>query len=239
MSHGTPIFDDGGQLLGFRGLDQDITERKQAELVVRQSEAFKRAILDSIDAHIAVLDQQGIVVAVNRPWRRFAQENGLKSGGAFNSVDVGANYLDVCHRSTGPSSEGAMTARDGILAVLEGRVPVFYLEYACHSPERQRWFMMTATPLETDEHGVVIAHTDITARKAVEETLRRQTEELEERNRELERFNRATVGRELDMIALKQKINELSKQLGRSPPYPLAFLDNSRQEKQCNETDKE
>lgn len=228
LSHGTPIFDERGQLLGFRGVDQDITERKQAELAVRKSEAFKRAILDSVNAHIAVLDQQGIVVAVNQPWRRFAQENGLKSGGAFNSVDVGVNYLDVCQKSIGPSSEGAMTARDGIIAVLEERVPVFYLEYACHSPERQRWFMMTVTPLETDEHGVVIAHTDITARKTFEETLRRQTEELEERNRELERFNRATVGRELDMIALKQSINELSQQLGRSPPYPLAFLDNSQ-----------
>ncbi len=236
MTHGTPILDDDGQLLGFRGLDQDITERKQAELAVRQSEAFKRAILDSVNAHIAVLDKQGIVVAVNQPWRRFAQENGLKPGGAFNSVDVGANYLDVCQRSTGPSSEGAMTARDGILSVLEGRVPVFYLEYACHSPERQRWFMMTITPLDMDEQGVVIAHTDITARKAVEETLRRQTEELEDRNQELERFNRATVGRELDMIALKQKINELSKQLGENPPYPLAFLDNSQQDTQYNDT---
>ncbi|WP_404361202.1 PAS domain-containing protein [Methylotuvimicrobium sp. KM1] len=230
LSHGTPIFDDNGRLLGFRGLDQDITERKQAELAVRQSEAFKRAILDSVNAHIAVLDKLGIVVAVNQPWRRFAKDNGLASGEAFNSVDVGVNYLEVCQRSIGPSSEGAMTARDGILAVLEGRVPVFYLEYACHSPEQQRWFMMTATPLETDEHGVVIAHTDITARKAVEETLRRQTEELEDRNQELERFNRATVGRELDMIALKQKINQLSQQLGQSPPYPLAFLDNSQQE---------
>ncbi|MBU2569198.1 MAG: PAS domain S-box protein [Gammaproteobacteria bacterium] len=239
MSHGTPILDDGGQLLGFRGLDQDITERKQAELALRQSEAFKRAILDSVNAHIAVLDKQGIVVAVNQPWRRFAQDNGLASGEAFNSVDVGVNYLDVCHRSTGPSSEGAMTARDGILAVLEDRVPVFYLEYACHSPERQRWFMMTVTPLETEEHCVVIAHTDITARKTVEETLRRQTEELEDRNQELQRFNRAAVGRELEMIALKQKINELSKRLGHSPPYPLAFLDNSQQDTQFNETGKE
>ncbi|HBA65992.1 MAG TPA: hypothetical protein DCZ48_07410 [Methylococcaceae bacterium] len=228
LSHGTPIFDDRSQLLGFRGLDQDITERKQAELAVRQSEAFKRAILDSVNAHIAVLDQQGIVVAVNQPWRRFAQDNGLKSEEAFASVDVGANYLDVCQKSIGSSSEGAMTARDGILAVLEERVPVFYLEYACHSPDRQRWFMMTVTPLETDDHGAVIAHTDITARKTAEETLRRQTEELEDRNQELERFNRATVGRELDMIALKQKINQLSKQLGQNPPYPLAFLDNSQ-----------
>jgi hypothetical protein len=43
----------------------------------------------------------------------------------------------------------------------------------------------------------------------------------------MERFNRASVGRELDMIALKQQINELSRQLGQEPPFKLTFLDES------------
>jgi hypothetical protein len=55
--------------------------------------------------------------------------------------------------------------------------------------------------------------------------LRRQTQELADRNLELERFNRASVGRELDMIALKRQINELSLQLGRDPPHALSFID--------------
>lgn len=33
------------------------------------------------------------------------------------------------------------------------------------------------------------------------------------------------TGRELDMIALKQRVNELSQRLGQEPPYPLTFLD--------------
>ena len=59
---------------------------------------------------------------------------------------------------------------------------------------------------------------DITARKAAEDTLRRQ-------NAELDRFNRAAVGRELDMIELKRRVNALSRELGRDPPYPLGFLE--------------
>ena len=59
---------------------------------------------------------------------------------------------------------------------------------------------------------------DITARKGTEDMLRRQ-------NAELDRFNRAAVGRELDVIELKQRINALSRELGREPPFPLAFLD--------------
>lgn len=226
VTNGTPIIDDAGRLLGYRGLDRDVTEHKQAERALHDSEAFKRAILDSVNAHIAVLDNQGTIIAINRPWLRFAEENGLNRDDSISGVDVGVNYLEVCRRSNGFSSEGARDAAEGILAVLEGQSAVFNLEYACHSPDRKRWFMMTVTPLTIDDKGVVVAHTDITLRKEVEETLRRQTEELSQRNRELERFNQVTIGRELDMIALKKQVNALSEQLGLDPPYSLSFLDD-------------
>lgn len=49
--------------------------------------------------------------------------------------------------------------------------------------------------------------------------------ELRTRNEELERFNRASVERELDMIELKRKVNVLAHDLGRPPPYDLSFVD--------------
>ncbi|WP_374692234.1 PAS domain-containing protein [Accumulibacter sp.] len=63
----------------------------------------------------------------------------------------------------------------------------------------------------------IVLSRDITARKLVEDQLR-------QRNAELERFNRATIGRELDMLEMKKTINALSRELGREPPYPLVFL---------------
>ena len=69
---------------------------------------------------------------------------------------------------------------------------------------------------------------DISARKQAEAELLRQTDEIRQRNEELERFNRVTIGRELDMIELKQRVNALSRELGREPPYPLAFLDGEK-----------
>jgi PAS domain S-box-containing protein len=60
--------------------------------------------------------------------------------------------------------------------------------------------------------------TDITERKRAEEALRAKNEELQ-------RFNRASVGRELRMVDLKQQINELCQQLGQPPRHPLEFLD--------------
>ena len=59
---------------------------------------------------------------------------------------------------------------------------------------------------------------DITERTLAEEEILRHVEELE-------RFNRATVGRELRMIELKKEVNELRVRLGEGPHYPLDFLE--------------
>ena len=64
--------------------------------------------------------------------------------------------------------------------------------------------------------------TEIAERVQAEEELARQMGELE-------RFNRLAVGREMRMIELKRKVNELSQELGREPPYALSFLEEQDQ----------
>ena len=73
------------------------------------------------------------------------------------------------------------------------------------------------------EYGYVNAYlSDITERKRAEEMLARRAQELSARNEELERFNRASVGREFRMIELKQEVDELCQQAGQPPRYPRA-----------------
>jgi PAS domain-containing protein len=69
-----------------------------------------------------------------------------------------------------------------------------------------------------------IALTDISARVEAEEALRAQAKELRSYNAELAYFNKLMIGRELDMMALKQQVNELSLRLGLEPPYPRGNL---------------
>lgn len=145
----------------------DITERKAAEGLLRASEAFQRDILNSLAAHIAVLDRQGTIIAVNAAWERFARENGMQ-----HAVGTGTNYLDVCRRACGDFREEAGAALAGIRAVLQGHQPLFSLEYPCHSSEVQRWFTMRVTPLSPQTGGVIVSHIDITDRKLAEEETR-------------------------------------------------------------------
>jgi PAS domain S-box-containing protein len=67
---------------------------------------------------------------------------------------------------------------------------------------------------------------DIRARKQAEA-------ELKGRNAELERFDRAAVGREQEMIRLKQRVNELAHELGREAPFDLSFVTEAGKEGQA------
>ena len=157
--------DEIGQLIGgFNRLIETLALREKA---LKESEAFNRAILNSMVAEIAVLDPQGVILAVNEPWNRFALQNSQEQGVSVCGTGIGANYLAVCQSVAGTSNDGELDARTGIQAVLDGRLPSLNLEYPCHTADQQRWYNMSVTPLGgPSPAGVVVAHIDISEKKA-------------------------------------------------------------------------
>jgi PAS domain S-box-containing protein len=145
----------------------NVTERKLAEDALRRSEEFTSAILDSVDAHIAVIDRTGVILDVNAPWTRFALENGSE-----DATYIGWNYFDVCSHATGADTDVAAQVVDGIQTIIMGKEENFSIEYTCHAPDQERWFLLSATPLDAERQGVVLAHTNITQRKLAERAVR-------------------------------------------------------------------
>ena len=99
-------------------------------------------VLDAVDANIAVLDSEGCIISTNKGWRNFSASNRQLDGSLPRHVAVGANYLAACSEAVGDASENAMLVYEGIRAVIDGRKRQFAHEYPCHSPDRQRWFLM-------------------------------------------------------------------------------------------------
>lgn len=139
--------------------------RRTQDHLRRSGVARQTAILNALPASIALLDTRGRVISVNEAWRIFADANLLQS----SEYGIGLNYLEICTSARGEDAAEARQAVAGIRSVLDGKEKIFSMEYPCHSPTVQRWFLMTVTPLTDDRpNGAVVMHLDITARKETE-----------------------------------------------------------------------
>lgn len=154
---------------------RDISERKLAERKLRESGELNRTVLSSLMSNIAVLDKDGVIVAVNKAWSIFAEENG---GDLSLQVGIGLNYLGICSKARKEGADEAKAALAGIQGVVDKSLKEFILEYPCNSPVQKRWFMLYATPLSSQSGGAVVSHIDITRRKLAEEELSEEKERL-------------------------------------------------------------
>ena len=170
---GQPQMDENGEVTQIVGYCRDITEIKENELSLRRSELFARAILDSLSAHIAVLDRNGNVVAVNEAWQNFASENCFEE--QVTGTGVGQNYLTICERA-GTFEEETKKIAENLRALLKGEKPGFSFEYPCHAPGKERWYLLQASAMQDAEGGAVIAHINITDRKKAEVNLKNSEE---------------------------------------------------------------
>lgn len=138
-------------------------------------------VLDVLPAHLCVLGAGGEILWVNRAWREFAAEN----GGLPERTGIGSNYLQACR----PAEEGQGAVEPEMLQretlciftgalreVLLGRRARAEVEYPCHSPQEQRWFVVEACAMNGPGPArAVAAHHPITLRRLAD---MRQREEL-------------------------------------------------------------
>jgi PAS domain S-box-containing protein len=159
---GEPIFDDRDQFKGYRGITRDITARKRSEALVLESNRFAGTILDALGAAIAVLDQAGVVLAVNQAWRAFA----VTQSGVWAGVAVGSNYLAECDDACSDGHVDGMAIAAGIQQVIAGERAVFRYDCACGPPIGQRWFALSISGIAgNDAARAVVSCEDITERK--------------------------------------------------------------------------
>ena len=143
----------------------DITERKQMEDEIRAAQELAQHTIDSLDAHVCVLDENGVVVSVNQAWRNFADANPPTPEDYY----IGRNYLTVCDNATDEDARQARDVAKAIRAAIQGKLDRFQLEYPCHSPDAKRWFVLRLTSFtHNDSIRIVLTHENITERKQSE-----------------------------------------------------------------------
>jgi hypothetical protein len=171
---------------------------------------------------VAVLDRDGVIVAVNKAWRDYSRANG--GSGDF----VGWNYLEVCRRGAISGSTRAARMLAGLTRILTGSSRDYGLAYECHGAI----FRLRAMAISSaDGPQVLISHEDITelvrARTAVRLAVANEARVAEELGQRL-----TAIGLALQLLrrdganqkaistielALDEAKHEL-KRLRRSPP---------------------
>lgn len=122
-------------------------------------------VFNSLYQQIALIDPAGTIVDVNAAWINF----GIDNGQSPDFVWRGRNYLKSMAGSRSCGDNEAETAADGILEVMEGQRAAFSLEYPCHSPDEERWFLMHVARLDDESVQLfAISHHNITRRKLAE-----------------------------------------------------------------------
>ena len=180
---------------------------EKAAIIIKESQQYTKTILNSLSAHIAIIDENGVILETNRAWKQFANSNQLEVHPEICNV----NYLEICDKAQGESADKAKEVAKGIRSVINGDIEEFVIDYPCHSPEQKRWFYMRATrAVGSGPLRVVISHENITALKIAESRLKQREEELEHQAGRLEDANAALRGvlrqRDEDMKEMEQAI---------------------------------
>ena len=162
-----PVIGPDGNVSEVVGLALDVTERAAAQAELTRKEAFVRAIFDSVDTDLAVLDRAGVIVDANERWLAHARTGEAE----LKTATVGDDYLAFLRDG---ASDESREAASGIAAVLDGRRPSFAMELPVGFPDGRRWYQLSVQPLRSADRGVVVGHRDITERKRAEDALEHQ-----------------------------------------------------------------
>lgn len=185
-----------------------------------QADIFLQSIIDSMSSQIAILDEEGTILLVNRLWQRFADQNGL----AWDDYGVGRNYIAICEQAEGENAEEAPSVAQGIRDVAEGRRKEFYMEYPCHGPEEHRWFTLRVSRLVLPQAALrlVVVHENVTS-------VRQNENDLREVQRQL------AHGRESERLRLAQELHDVPIQDLVSAQIHLAQVARHLDQRQANQ----
>ncbi len=191
LDNGYILYNQHNKPFRMVGAMLDITARKKAEDLLKRSFEEKQAmaermsaILNTLPANIALLDDKGVIVDVNAEWKRFAEESHDRG----NNYGIGVNYIKIAAASLGADEKDGKAMARGINAVLKTKRREFVYEYPSNVSGVKRWFRMIVTPLKGKSYtGAVVMHIDIS------ELRRLELERLQSREEEQKKITSAML----------------------------------------------
>lgn len=170
------------EALAANGFSMSLATRRLRdayEKKITDSANLASATLDSLSAHICILNSSGVITAVNRSWQNFINLSGMGEPVA----SVGQNYLDLCHNENTTTPCFSAEIALGIENVLSRQIEEYTATYIFSSTNARRWYLCRVTRFETSEGCcAVVTHEDVTELKSTEEELLLKNAAIERAN---------------------------------------------------------
>jgi PAS domain S-box-containing protein len=154
---GVPILDANGRLLGYRGIDRDITERKQAEEALRRSEdKFAKAFRTSPDSININRMRDGLYLEINDGFTAMTGYTPADVAGKTSlEINVWANPNDRARLAQALREHGEVVGLEAEFRMKDGSI---------------RTGLMSARLIEVSGEPCILSITrDITERKRAEQ----------------------------------------------------------------------
>ena len=167
----TPMHDSQGTLIGVLGIGRDITERKRAEEALRESESSMRAITDSAQDAILMMDPEGRISYWNPAAERILGYTSAEAiGQNLHALIVPLRYHEAHYAALPVFQQKGQGAAVGKTLDLEAQRK--------DGKEISVQLSLSALQIKSAWHAVGILR-DITERKEIELGLKNAHEDLE------------------------------------------------------------
>ncbi len=121
-------------------------------------------LIDAITAPSAIIDNEGVLVYVNRSWKSYTDQSGF-----FGESITGGDYFEVCEKAVNDGSDYALKLIMGIRDVLDGKEK-FQFIFPSNGEKSKKWFNVLITPLNNT--GVILQFHDTTESVLASDKLR-------------------------------------------------------------------
>ncbi len=159
---GVPVFDGDGKFCGYRGISRDITDRKQIEEALKESQQKYQTLFEILPIGISITNEVGNIIEVNPVSEQLLGISTTES--SKRKYDSPEWQIVRSDGTSMPASEFA-----SVRALTENRVVKNY-ELGVVKPQGEiTWLCVTAAPIPLPGYGVAIAYTDISEQKQAEE----------------------------------------------------------------------